>query len=197
MSGKRETARKELKQRLHQAAKKRISENGLGSLRARDVTADAGCALGSLYTCFDDLDALVTAINTETMQELYETLSGKLSKASSASDQLEALALGYLEFASKHGQRWAAIFEHQLPAPGQIPDIHRQQNLLLLSLIEEPLKDIDPGLTKGARATRARTYFSAIHGVVAIALEERFIGVSQQALRRELRHLVSRFTKSQ
>eukprot|EP00435_Cladocopium_sp_Y103_P077700 s1_g1439.t1 len=196
MTGKREAAHRELKQRLHQAAKKRITEKGLANLRARDVTADAGCALGSLYTCFDDLDALVTDINTETMEDLHEALSKRILKADTPPDRLEALALGYLDFATKQGQRWSAVFEHQLPAPGLIPDEHREQNLKLLSLIEGPLRDLHPELSKVALATRARTYFSAIHGVVSIALEERFISVSPQSLRRELRQLVSRFAKS-
>ena len=57
--GKREVKKAELRERLIQAARSRIRENGLSGLRARDITADAGCALGALYTAFEDIDTLV------------------------------------------------------------------------------------------------------------------------------------------
>ena len=48
MAGKREMKREDLKARLIEAARNRIILDGLTRLRARDVTQDAGCALGGL-----------------------------------------------------------------------------------------------------------------------------------------------------
>lgn len=48
MRNKREEARDDLKKRLIDAAEARIAGGGLRGLKARDVTADAGCAPGGL-----------------------------------------------------------------------------------------------------------------------------------------------------
>ncbi len=46
MAGRREEKREDLKARLIYAARNRIADHGLANLRARDITQDAGCALG-------------------------------------------------------------------------------------------------------------------------------------------------------
>ncbi|TIW14977.1 MAG: hypothetical protein E5V70_05110 [Mesorhizobium sp.] len=48
-------------------------------MRARDITADAGCALGALYTAFADLDKLILHVNSATLARLG---AGKRRRAS-------------------------------------------------------------------------------------------------------------------
>ena len=49
--------RSDLRTRLIDAAEAEIAEKGLLGLKARDVTARAGCALGAIYNAVSDLDA--------------------------------------------------------------------------------------------------------------------------------------------
>ena len=70
MRNKREEARDDLRKRLVDAAEARIASQGLAALKAREVTADAGCALGALYTAFDDLDRLILQVNSRTLVRL-------------------------------------------------------------------------------------------------------------------------------
>ena len=65
MTTKRDARREDLKGRLIEAAQARIQSSGLAGLRARDITADAGCALGALYTAFADLDDLILHVNSD------------------------------------------------------------------------------------------------------------------------------------
>ena len=59
--------RQKPKSALIDAAEHTISRDGLAALRARDLAAEAGCAVGAIYTAFPDLDAIVIAVNMRTL----------------------------------------------------------------------------------------------------------------------------------
>src|SRR5215470_10723954 len=112
--------REQLRTALIDAAEAIIAKDGLAALRARDLAAAVGCALGAIYNAFPDLDAIVIAVNMRTLalldRNLTEAADRKSIKGSAHSQdpdlaQLIGLALAYLEFAAKHGPRWRALFE--------------------------------------------------------------------------------------
>jgi len=186
MAGKRELKREDLRARLIEAARNRIMADGLAALRARDVTQDAGCALGGLYTVFADLDELILHVNSLTLQAIEVSLALSEMKASSPTDRLRNLAQKYLDFAVMHRNLWKALFEHSLPDGRPTPEWHSREHLHLMSLIAEPLRDLQPDMTDEARAIRARTLFGAVHGVISISLEGRFVGLPIEELGREV-----------
>jgi len=53
--------RDQMRERVLEAAEAVISTKGLAGLKARDISARAGCALGAIYTVFEDLDELILA----------------------------------------------------------------------------------------------------------------------------------------
>jgi AcrR family transcriptional regulator len=186
MAGKRELKREDLRTRLIEAAHARIAANGLAALRARDVTQDAGCALGALYTAFADLDELVIHSNALTLAALEESMALAEVRDHSPTDRLRNLARGYLAFAVANRNLWKALFEHHLPEGREVPQWHLEQHLFLMSLIAEPLAELQPGMSPEDRAIRARTLFGAVHGVISISLEARFVGLPMERLEREL-----------
>ncbi len=59
--------RDQMRERVLEAAEAVISTKGLAGLKARDIAARAACALGAIYTVFEDLDgkrfsALINAL---------------------------------------------------------------------------------------------------------------------------------------
>lgn len=186
MTGKRELKREDLKARLIDAARTRIAENGLASLRARDVTQDAGCALGGLYTVFSDLDELVLHVNSGTLGMLERDLVAALSGESDPGKQLRILAHGYLNFALAHRNLWASLFEHKLPEGVDAPQWHLDKHLFLIQLIARPLKVLNPHMAEEDLRIRALTLFSAVHGIISISLEARFVGLPRGRLESEL-----------
>ena len=93
MAGKREIVRRELTRNLLDAAEKRISMHGLDALRARDVTNDAGCGLGTIYKCFTDLDDLIIHVNSATLSRLRQALTDASAGVADPIDVLKALGL--------------------------------------------------------------------------------------------------------
>jgi AcrR family transcriptional regulator len=190
MAGRREEKREELKARLIEAARNRISAEGLANLRARDVTQDAGCALGGLYTVFSDIDELIFHVNSGTLKALEASLTLPEVRDRTPTDRMRNLARGYLVFAVHHRHLWKALFDHR-PAEGrQSPEWHLQEHMFLMDVIAEPLAELQPSLSAEDRASRARTLFGAVHGVISISLEARFVGVPMERLERELDEFV-------
>ena len=191
MAGKREMKRDDLKARLIEAARGRIAENGLASLRARDVTQDAGCALGGLYTAFRDLDDLVLHVNSETLGLLEKELLDELAGEGDPARQLRILAHGYMKFALGQRNLWASLFEHRVPEGTEVPDWHLDKHMFLIQFIARPLAVLNPEMTGEDLRIRALTLFSAVHGIISISLEGRFVGLPRGRLESELDNFVS------
>lgn len=190
MTAKRDAKREDLKGRLVAAAEAHIQSSGLGGLRARDITADAGCALGALYTAFADLDELILHVNSITLERLGAALREEATSALEPRGKLKALAKAYLGFARDNRMLWAALFEHRM-APGvPVPEWHLAEHAVLIQHLVEPLAALRPTADTPELLARARTLFSAVHGIVAISLEDRFIGLAPTDLEAELLNFV-------
>lgn len=190
MAGKREALREMLTQKLLEAAAKRIERNGLDSLRARDITDDAGCGLGTIYKCYRDLDDLVLHVNSATLARLASDLEASAAGIDKPRERLTAFALAYLDFARRNRHLWFALFDHRMPDGVEVPEWHLQEHAALFEAVAGPLSMLRPEIGEAMLLTRARTIFAAVHGVIALSLQERFIGVPGEELERELVALV-------
>ena len=192
--------RDRLKTALADAAEAIIVQNGLAALRARDLAAAAGCALGAIYNAFDDLDAIIFAVNTRTLALLDRDLGEALRRKPTARTvkiddpdlaRLIRLAQAYLEFAATHGPRWRALFEHRLHEGQTVPPWYVAEQNRVFQLVEEPLRALRPDLAAGERAHLARAVFSAVHGVVSLGLEQKLGEIPRRRLREQTAAIVT------
>ena len=195
MRNNREEQREGLKTRLIDAAEARIAAGGLNGLKARDVTADAGCALGALYTAFEDLDRLILHVNSRTLARLGAALQAAVVPGQGPKAVMAALAQGYVGFALANFRLWAALFTHRLPEGIEAPDWHRAEHAVLIAQIITPLAKLRPELAGEALRQRALTVFAAVHGVVMLALTARFVATPRDKLPGEVAALVDAMTR--
>lgn len=184
--GKREESREELRRRLLDTAEWHIAEQGLEGLKARDLTAEAGVALGSLYNGFENLDLLILNVNARTLARLDAHLREQAAECLEPTARMIALARGYVRFALENRRLWAALFDHRLPEGMQVPDWHREAHAQIMTLIAPPLARLRPDLHGDPRALRARTLFAAVHGVVHLSLTGQFVGTPREHLEDEV-----------
>ncbi|MFK5979578.1 MAG: WHG domain-containing protein [Rhizobiaceae bacterium] len=182
MTAKREAKREELKRRLTKAATGRMESGGLAGLRARDIAADAGCALGGLYNVYQSLDDLILHINSATLGRLNAALQQAAAYAVTPQDKLVALAREYLAFAVENRNLWQALFDHKMPEGVTVPDWHLEEHAVLFSHVAGPVAMIKPELDNVELNVMARTLFAAVHGIVSISLREGFIAVPREVL---------------
>jgi AcrR family transcriptional regulator len=183
-----------LRQTLLEAAERRITAEGLKSLKARDLAAEANCAIGQIYNVWPDLDSLIIAVNARTLDDLDAALTAATApEAVGATHTQEARAVllaqadAYLGFASRNAQRWRAVFEHRVTGDRELPGWYREQQARLFSHVDRPLRTLLPGVAPPDRADLGRAIFSAVHGVVWLGLEELLGPQGYDDLRRQLR----------
>ena len=190
MTDKRTQKRDALRNEIIDLAKSRIAAHGLLSLRARDLAQEAGCALGGLYNMFEDIDALILEVNARTLDEIDTVMEVAVAANPKAPQQLKALAHAYLLFARTHPLTWRALFEHHLPEGRDVPDWYSESLTHLMARIAQPLALLRPDYSEEVLAKRARTMFAAVHGVVSISLDNRFVGLAADTLDSELDRFV-------
>jgi AcrR family transcriptional regulator len=181
--------RSKLRDRLLEAAKGFVAQKGLSGLKARDLAAEAGCALGAIYTAFDDLDELILRVNMATLERLGRALDEALRTAD-PSQSLLALARAYLDFARREEPSWRALFEHRIAGGGAPPNWYGDARDRLFGRLEAPLAQLLPEQDAESRARLARTLFSAVHGVVVLGLEEKLAATPATTLDAQLEALV-------
>jgi AcrR family transcriptional regulator len=186
---------------LAASAQRIISERGYQALRARDVAQDVGCALGAIYSVFTDLDALILAVKERTLDMLEAEIAKRTPSAESVSkddvsstrdsaeQSLQNLAELYLAFASEHPKLWQAVFEHRSPDP-IVPDAYMAKLDGVLHYVERPFEILAPKLTPPDRQLWARALFSAVHGIVALGLDQKLGRLSAESLKWQVHALV-------
>jgi AcrR family transcriptional regulator len=190
--------RQALRDALVTAAERTIAAEGLTGLRARDLAAAAGCAVGAIYNVVADLDELVLLVNART----FAALERRLLKAAPADapppagpadamERLVRLSLAYMDFAAANRARWRALFEHRLPAGRDIPAWYAEEQQRLFAYVVGPLRVLQPDASPERLALLARTVVSAVHGIVTLGLEEKLYTLPRAALREQVTFVVS------
>ena len=189
--------RQKLRTELVNAAERRIAREGLGSVRARALADEVGCAVGAIYNVFADLDALALAVNSRTLAALEEALvaaQGDVEaprSADQAVDRMVRMALAYADFAAANTLRWRALFDHRLPPVRDVPDWYREEQRRLFDYLDPALNALQPRATAAYRTLLARSAFSALHGVVMLGLEEKLQVVPLPTLREQVTLIVT------
>lgn len=180
--------RADLRERVLGAAEAAIAAGGLQSLKARNIAAKAGCAVGAIYNVFDDLDELILRVGSRTLSMLEAALAGasRAEARQTATEELVRLARAYLDFARMRKMRWRALFEHRMADARTVPAWFTEDQNRLLLILDAPLARLVPREPPEARALLARTLFSAVHGIVSLGLEEKLAPMPAEVLNTQL-----------
>lgn len=195
MAGKVEARRAKLRENLIGLAEARIAATGLGSLRARDLAKEAGCALGAIYTVFGDLGDLVLAVNARTFERLGNDIAEALADApDSATGQLVVMAQAYHAFAASNTGLWRALFDLDRPEGEAAPDWYLTEMGQLLQYIASPVRVLAPDLNDTDQRLFVNALFSSVHGIVLLGLDEASAGVPRDELDRMIELTLTRLT---
>ena len=169
-----------LRDALIASATRIVGERGYQALRVRDLAQDVGCALGAIYNVFPDLDALIIAVKARTLDALDAEIDRRsgafgvrgMAPRAAAMEQLAGLARTYLAFATAHPRLWQALFEHRA-ADTNVPQSYVEQLGQILGHIERPLATLAPDASPENRRLFTHALFCAVHGIVALGLDEK------------------------
>jgi AcrR family transcriptional regulator len=183
--------REKLRAALIRAAERTIASRGLAGLKTRDLAREIGCANGAVYNLVADVDELVLRVGSRTLRRLDEALSAAEDAGEpSPQETLVRIAIAYCDFAAENLELWRAMFEHRMETDKALPDWSVDDQLQLFRHIYQPLAALFPKRSAEELGITARSLFSAVHGMVALGLEQRLVAVPLPALRKEIAGLV-------
>jgi AcrR family transcriptional regulator len=178
MTSKVAARREVLRKTLIGNARRRIAADGLAALRARDLAADAGCAVGAIYNVFGDLNDMVLAVNAQTFQALGRDVAESLSDAGQTpAQQLIVMSQAYHKFAAENYFLWRALFDLERAKDEAAPDWYLAEMAQLFTFIHDPLAAAFPQMDPDQRALLTKALFSSVHGIVLLGLEDASAGV--------------------
>lgn len=178
MAGKVAERRKVLRDDLIRIAETTIAQNGLTSLRARDLATEAGCAVGAIYNVFGDLNDLVLSVNARTFHALGAEVAASLALApQTPTDQLIVMAQAYHSFAAQHHNLWRALFDLERAEGEDAPDWYLAEMGQLFTYIHDPLAALNPQMAPDELILLTKALFSSVHGIVLLGLDEASAGV--------------------
>lgn len=182
------TYRDRLKSTIVSVAREILRSDGLDALQARRVARGADCSVGTIYNLFGNLDMVIIAANAETLAELHGELIAATKDISDINDKLDALARTYLSFAIERTAEWRALFEHRFTTKTTVPDWYLAAQAEMFAIVEAILAPTiaDPP----ARQEAARALFSAVHGVISLAMDEKLGAFDQVATERQVRFII-------
>ena len=179
--------------RLVDAADMAVVNGGLGAVRARDLARDIGCSLGAIYNLVGDLDELVLLVNQRTMAALGAHLDAARSAADDHAAQLVAWALAYAGFAAHNRNRWRALFDFRMRPGATFPPWFADAQQDIFVRLEERLEGLTTDRDAVGQRLRARTLFSAVHGIVSLGLEGKLVAMPADAIDSELASFVTTY----
>lgn len=166
------TRRAALRERLIVISEARIVREGPGTLRARDLANDAGCAVGAIYNVAKDMGDLVQAVNERTFAKLTQALAECADEV--PLEELTSLAKTYHRFTQNNENLWATLFESPNVDYARWYQAAFDQ---LHGYFEDPILRISPQLDAQKRSQRARALFSSVHGIVLINRNAEISGI--------------------
>ena len=196
MAENRQERHRALRIKLVDIAERRIIEGGIPNVKARDLARQADCALGAIYTVFDDLNHIILEVNARSFRQLGQQVRDALGAQADAgaADQLIAVAGAYLDFALTQTHRWRSLFDFPFSEKLDVPQWYWDELDRLFAHIAGPVADSFPSLTNEDQALMVRALFSSVHGIVSFGIENRVTPVPKEQMTRMIALIIRQIT---
>lgn len=193
MSPKTDKRRADLRASLIDIAETHIIAGGLGSLKARALATEAGCAVGAIYNVVGDLHDLTLMVNARTFKRMGAEIAAN-THGDTPTERLISMSHAYLDFADANQNAWRALFDLDRPEGATAPDWYLTEMGHLFAIIDGPIKDVFTEMTPDDHALMTRALFSSVHGIVTLGLDQASAGVPLPQLRRMIALVLTAIT---
>jgi AcrR family transcriptional regulator len=140
----RDRLRAELVEQIKSTARAQLAEKGPSGVSWRGIAREVGVSPAALYTYFESLDDLYTALITDSFLSLADAVrhSIELFSDHNVSDRLTAGIAGYREWSLRFSEEFRLIFQSEIPgyeAPegGETVSANLQSSAQFLVLLVE------------------------------------------------------------
>ena len=159
--------RDELKEIILKESWKIIEKHGFSGLTARRIARNIGYAPGTIYNVFGSMNDLYLAVNSLTLDKLYDVLSGSecRSEKKTPVQNTKKMAQLYREFAKEYRPHWLMLFTYVLPKNKKPPTWYEEKVSRLFEPLENLLKPFYTSQQARKRKMAARVLWASVHGI--------------------------------
>ncbi|PKM12337.1 MAG: TetR/AcrR family transcriptional regulator [Gammaproteobacteria bacterium HGW-Gammaproteobacteria-3] len=194
MARRSEHSLEEIKEMVLDAAQSTVIEEGVGALKVRKIALDIGYTVGSIYMVFDNMADLITHVKGRTLDDIAAELNA-VDANGPPEHCILALARAYVNFASRHFNRWRMIFEPRSADDPPLPGWYQQKIDALFNVLEVQIARLALSLPREEAKRAARALWGGIHGVCWLSLTGKLDAVGVKDVENTLVLLVESFLR--
>jgi AcrR family transcriptional regulator len=158
-----------LREALLEAAIRLIAEVGPTAFTLREVARRAGVSHNAPYRHFRDRDDLIASVAAQGFEELTQAMLDAAAQQSDALDGLKRAGLGYVKFALRRPQHFAAMFD--APVSKSHPSSAEAAKRAFATLVEFVKRSQETGqLPAGDPHQMALLAWTMVHGIAKLAI---------------------------
>jgi AcrR family transcriptional regulator len=187
-----ETQIHDVRAKLCEIAERQFATRGLQSTSLRSIATDMGWTAASLYRYFDNKDALLAATRAAAMERFSDRIEAAYGSTGDLWDRSRAISAAYAGFAMDEPNAYQLIFAFSQAREAVPPDLAAAEKRSLSLLIQYVRDMVDAGLLEGEPGVIARSYWVALHGLIALRMAGRIDETMFENVRHEVLRLITR-----
>lgn len=161
--------RQELRGAILAVATEMVQENGFAGLSIRKIATKIGCAVGTIYNVYANLDEIILTINSVTLANLHTEMEHSSRGCTDSKQTMLKLGQTYVEFSNNQYHLWTLLVDYKPTSTMKIPEWYEERVEALFGLVSDmvaPIVHHDK-----ARADRAaKVLWASLHGVCSLAV---------------------------
>jgi len=187
--------KEEFRASILEAAWQQVLSDGWQSLSIRKIADAIEYSIPVIYNHFENKEAILLEFTKEGFQKLADVLLEVKNKHNEPSEQLEAMAHAYWDFAFEHKEYYQLMFGLGIPACEMVNQIAEMKLMtsVMISTIQEAIASSSN--TETNYFLKYHTYLSILHGLVSIEMIQK-IGKPDPEKKMILQDAISGFIKS-
>ncbi len=184
----------ELRQLILGAAREVIESDGLAALSAREIARRIGYSAGTLYNIFDNLDDVRLTLQTQMLQDLVVQISS-VETDGDAKRHVSQILKTYVDFTFTNRQVWNMLFEYRTDTEGPVPQAMHDSLDRVIAIVGAALAPVLPKAQRCTADQDARILWAGVHGITAIAANNRTAGISHETAARYVDRLTATYLR--
>jgi AcrR family transcriptional regulator len=185
MARRSEHSRNEIKTMVLEAAENIVREQGFSALKIRQISADMGYTVASVYMVFENMDDLNTQIKTRTTEKILQDITSE--------KECLAIAIAYFEFVLKERGLCRMLLQHQTLRNLPSEKAYDRAQAELQMCFCDSLNVINSGYTELEIDKASKVLMSAVQGACLPLLMQN--SVDQTSIKNNIELLLTCFLR--
>ena len=173
-------SRDELATLIVKTARDVIASQGLAALTTRKIGSAIGYSPGTIYNVFEDLDAVVSAVNALTLRDLNQVLA-RVRLTGDVMVDARAILQEYLSFQQAHPKLWAAVIHHSARADVIVSPAYASALDAAFAQVEQVIIPLFVGRPDLDVKTAVRVLWASLQGISSLPDDADMVSLTGQS----------------